>query len=84
MISTNATSDYHAALLRDAANGLVDASAPYRVLPREKLAALAGANRWRTITLDDALQWAIAHGILHQLDTDLYEIPPTSPAGPTS
>ena len=84
VVSANATSGYYEALLRDAADALVEALAPYRVLPREKLAALAGANRWRTIRLDEAHEWAVTHGLLRQLGTGGYEIPLTSPAPPSS
>ena len=66
--------DHDDALLREAAHRLADTVAPYRVLTRESLAALSGVDDWRTVGFDQALGWAVDHGVLRRLDADLYEI----------
>ncbi len=61
------------ARLRDAAQRLADTIAPYRVLTRDQLAGLSGAADWSDVTFEEALQWAVDHGVLRRLDADFYE-----------
>lgn len=74
--------DHDDALLREAAQRLVDTMAPYRVLTRDQLEILSGAGKWRSVSFEHALQWAVKHGVLGRLSDDLYEIPRR--AGPLS
>jgi hypothetical protein len=66
--------DRYEALLREAAHRLADTVAPYRVLTRERLAALSEEDHWRSISFEQALRWAVDHDVLRQLDPGLYEI----------
>ena len=68
------TGDHDDALLREAARRLADTVTPYRVLTRASLAALSGVDHWRSVSFEQALRWATDHGVLRQLDPDLYEI----------
>ena len=61
-------------LLRAAAQRLADTLAPYRVLTRDELARLSGVADWRDVSFEEALQWAVDHGVVRRLDADLYEI----------
>lgn len=69
-------------VLREAARRLSDTITPYRVLTRDKLAELSGEDYWRTVSFEQALQWAVDHDVLRALDPDLYEIcgPATEPS----
>ena len=69
------------AVLREAAQRLADALAPYRVLTRADLAELARVKRWRGVNFDAALDCAVELGLLRRLKGDLYEIPRDQPAG---
>jgi hypothetical protein len=63
------------ALLREAARDLVDTLEPYRVLTRQRLAELSEARHWVTVGFEQALQWAVEHGLVRTLGPDLYELP---------
>lgn len=70
--------DYYDALLDEAAHRLLDTVAPFRVLTREALAVLSGEDQWRSVSFEQALRWAVDHGILRRLGSDLYEVAPGS------
>jgi hypothetical protein len=72
--------DHYDALLREAAHRLVDTMAQYTVLTRHDLEILPGADEWRSVSFEQALQWAVEHGVLGRLTADLYEIPAKSAA----
>jgi hypothetical protein len=72
------------ALLCEAAHRLVDTVAPYGVLTRRDLETLSGAEDWRSVAFEHALQRAIEDGALVRLSGDLYEIPASEGAPPTS
>ena len=81
---TAGSADYYDALLGEAARRLVHTIEPFRVLTRDELRTRSGAGRWRTITFGQALEWAVANGMLHRLSSELYEIPAASSAGATT
>ncbi len=66
--------DYYDALLSEAAHRLADTVAPYRVLTRESLAELSGEDLWRSVSFEQALRWAVDHGVLRRLTPELYEV----------
>lgn len=70
----SAPHDREDAVLREAAHRLADTIAPYRILTRDRLAELSGVGRWRTVSFERALQWAIDHDVLRALGGDLYEL----------
>jgi hypothetical protein len=72
---TTRPQDRKDALLREAAHTLRDIVAPYRVLTRERLASLSSETHWRSVSFEQALDWAVDHGDLRRLGDDLYEIP---------
>ena len=61
------------ALLREAVHRLAATIAPYRVLTRQQLAELSGEANWRAVPFQEALDWAVEHGVLRRLDADFYE-----------
>jgi len=71
-----ATEPGNDSVLREAARDLVDTLRPYRVLTRHELADLSREAAWKTVGFDEALRWAVEHGYLRPLGSDLYEIPP--------
>jgi hypothetical protein len=62
-------------LLREAARDLVDTLGPYRVLTRQSLVDLSEERYWGAVRFEEALKWAVDHGLLRQLGPDLYEVP---------
>lgn len=70
-----ATEARYEALLREAARDLVDTLEPDRVLTRHDLADLSGERQWGTVGFDEALKWAVEHGLLRSLGLELYELP---------
>jgi hypothetical protein len=67
--------DPYEALRREAAHRLADTAAPYRVLTRQRLAALSGEAHWGVVSFEEALDCAVDEGVLNRLAPDMYEVP---------